>query len=51
MNGMSRNPVVAQSMRLDVSAGLQYFRNPKEVGFKASEGTGLQVSLKQAVKE
>ena len=41
MNGSSKNPVIVQSMRLDVSAGLQYNWNPKEVGFNAREGMDL----------
>ena len=41
MNGRSKNPVVAQSMGLDVSTGLSRCWNPEEIGSNASERMGL----------
>lgn len=51
-NGRSKNLVIVQSMRLDVSAGqFSIHMNPKEVGSNASEGVALLARLQQAGKD
>ena len=49
MNRKSSNLVVAQSMRLDVLAGLQYILESEEVAY--NEGMDLLVRKEQAGKE
>lgn len=51
MNGKFKNSIVAQSMRLDVSIGLQYLLESKEIGSNVSEVIDLLARGGQAGKE
>lgn len=46
INGRSKNRVVFQSMRLDVSLVFSMSQNPEEVGSIASEGVDLLVRMR-----
>lgn len=50
MNKKSKNPAVAQSMRLEVSVVFAVHRNPREVGTDAREGLALLARQGQASK-